>query len=203
MKTRGILDYYALPGLRELAFLVPPMNLWRMKAIRAILHALDDYRASSVLEVACASGVLTRRLARKLPQARILAIDVSEAMVRAARKSSRGANVEYQAVDFFDLGGRYSLVLGMHILHMLPLEPFVDKLAQLVVPGGETLQSFTCVNWVTRAYRRFYRFSVGEEVHLTRPETVLGVFRDRGFHPTISCIDYWENSWLLRAVNRG
>jgi 2-polyprenyl-3-methyl-5-hydroxy-6-metoxy-1,4-benzoquinol methylase len=203
MNPQGFLDYYALPGLRELAFLVPPMNLWRIKAIRAILRALDEPRVDSVLEIACATGILTRKLARRLPHSRVLAIDISEEMIRAAVKAPREPNIDYRALDFFDLEGRYPLVLGMHILHMLPLVPFVDKLRSVVLPGGRVVLSFTCSNPVTRAYRWFYRLSRGEEVHLSRPESVLQVFRDRGFVPSLSSIDAFEGSRLLRAVYHG
>jgi SAM-dependent methyltransferase len=203
MNERGFLDYYTLPGLRELAFLVPPMNLWRIKAIRAILQALNIPPADPVLEIACASGILTRKLARRLPNSRVLAIDISPEMIRAARRATREPNIDYRVADFFELEGQYPLVLGMHILHMLPIEPFVDKLRDVVLPGGRVVLSFTCANPVTRLYRRFYRLSRGEEVHLSGPESVLQIFRDRGFVPTLSSIDLLEGSRLLQAVYHG
>jgi cyclopropane fatty-acyl-phospholipid synthase-like methyltransferase len=202
MNQRGILDYYARPGLRELAFLVPPLNLWRIRAIRAILSALRTDETGPILEIACASGVLTRRLARKFPGTPIQAIDISEPMIRSARAATHEPNVTYRAVDLFDLRESYPLVLGMHILHMVPLDPFVDKLREIVPPGGRTVQSFTCVNPLTRLYRRFYRVSRGEDVHLARPESIVALFGERGFDTSLQSIDYWENSWLLRAERR-
>jgi 2-polyprenyl-3-methyl-5-hydroxy-6-metoxy-1,4-benzoquinol methylase len=200
MSDRGRFDYYAAPFWRELAFLFPPMNLWRRKAIRAILEAVPDPGDGEILEIACATGALTRRLARRFPKARILAVDLSLEMIRAAERSGRDPNVEYRTADLFDLEGRYPLVVGMHILHMLPLEAFAEKLGRMVSKGGRTVQSFTSQNAVTRTYRRFYRFSRGDEVHLTDPGTVLEVLKSAGFRAELRPIDPFEGSWLIQGV---
>ena len=198
------INYYSLPRLRELAFLLPPMNLWRIRAIRAILNAMNGWEEpDTVLEIACASGVLTRKLARKLPHSKIIGIDISMEMVYAARKATREPNVSYRTIDFFKLEEQYPLVLGMHILHMLPLRPFVKKLREVTSPEGKVILSFTGPNAITKMYRRFYRIFQGDEVYLEDPDSVLRAFREAGFAPSLSPIDYLEGSMLLTAVKRG
>ncbi len=50
-----------------------------------------------VLDVGCGSGWLVRRLARQVPQGRVVGVDVSDQMVRRAREASVGVgNVSFQ-----------------------------------------------------------------------------------------------------------
>jgi len=56
-------------------------------------------RPAAVLEVAAGTGVLTRELARALPDAAIVATDLSAGMIARARSVGAGANVTFAEAD--------------------------------------------------------------------------------------------------------
>jgi SAM-dependent methyltransferase len=73
-----------------------------------LLHSDTAYPSGSVvLEVGCGVGAQTLTLARRSPEARIVALDISEDSVAAAQKRVRTAgvrNVRFQQADIHSMG---------------------------------------------------------------------------------------------------
>lgn len=92
--------------------------------------------AVRVLEVGCGAGTLARSLAARVP--RVDAVDRSPAMIAAARRFVP-ANVTLHLTDALDADlpdGGYDAVLSLSVLHHLPLDRALPRMARWLRPGG-------------------------------------------------------------------
>jgi SAM-dependent methyltransferase len=105
-----------------------------------ILEALPGNRFTMALEVGCAQGFLTERIAARAE--RVVACDLSETAVRQAREHCRGlANAEFHVADIrrgFP-GDGFDLCLFSDVLYYLSAsetDGVLAEAAQKVAPGG-------------------------------------------------------------------
>lgn len=105
------------------------------------LLAMIPPRARTALDVGCGHGLLSRALARR--GLTVTAVDVSPQMVALAQqRTSAGESVEYRVADVMHrdaIPGRFDVVMSVNVVHHLPLELIVPRLADLVAPGGVLL----------------------------------------------------------------
>ena len=109
-----------------------------------LLHADTRYGAGErVLEVGCGVGAQTVTLARNSPEAKFLAIDVSEASLLQARKTIDGAgltNVVFERGNLLELpfaDGAFDHLFVCFVLEHLPAPiDALTKLRRLVRVGG-------------------------------------------------------------------
>jgi SAM-dependent methyltransferase len=115
-------------------------------------------RADRVLDAGCGSGALAERLAAR--SAQVDAVDVSEVMIRRARRSGARGNVRWLRGDLLDPGlslapGGYDAVTVLSSVHHLPLRAGLARLAGLVRGGGVLVivglyRPATAADWVTQ-----------------------------------------------------
>jgi SAM-dependent methyltransferase len=105
-----------------------------------ILEALPRETFASALEVGCAQGFLTERIAARAE--RVVACDLSAAAVRQARENCRGlSNVEFRVADIrrgFP-GEAFDLCLFSDVLYYLSAaetDGVLAEAARKVAPGG-------------------------------------------------------------------
>lgn len=97
-----------------------------------------------VLEVGCAEGLFTERLA--VIADNLLAIDISSvALSRASARLSGHPAVEFKEIDIFyeEIPGKYDLIVCSEILYYAPdkdaLRSFLGRLIGALQPGGQLL----------------------------------------------------------------
>jgi 2-polyprenyl-3-methyl-5-hydroxy-6-metoxy-1,4-benzoquinol methylase len=124
---------------------------------------LGDVTGKRVLDVGCGVGRETVELARR--GARVVAIDLSPALVARARDRATEAGVadrvefrvglaEETATD----GGRFDVVLGNGVLHHIDIPAFKTFLPALLQPGGVAQFAEPLIhNPLLRVYRRLTR----------------------------------------------
>ena len=108
-------------------------------AERALLRHVP-LGARSALDVGCGHGMLSRTLAGR--GLRVRGIDLSPRMVEVARsRTPAGANAEYVVSDIMSDPPEvhYDVVVSVNVVHHLPLEQIVPRLARAVAPGGMLL----------------------------------------------------------------
>jgi peptidoglycan/xylan/chitin deacetylase (PgdA/CDA1 family) len=103
------------------------------------LELVPDLPAGSALELACAEGHFTKRLAGKVGT--LLATDISAtALTRAETRCQALANVTFQPLDFIrqPLPGRFDLIVCSEALYYAgrQLRPVARKIAESLKPGG-------------------------------------------------------------------
>ena len=114
------------------------------KPVRDLVGKLNLGGSETVFEAGCGSGFGTALLARKLNRGgRVVAADISEGMLDAARVRLAGhriENVQFVHGDAVEtLGGLRGLdvVFTSWVLGYVPLRPFFAGVAQALAPGGQ------------------------------------------------------------------
>ncbi len=115
----------------------------------------DPGRAVRVLEVGCGTGLLTRALRRRLPQAMVVATDLSPAMLQACRARLPGdERLLLLAADALQpaVSSGFDLICSSLALQWLDdPEASLAALARLLAPGGTlhvaTLVAGTLAGW--------------------------------------------------------
>src|SRR5688500_11190387 len=83
-----------------------------------LLRLLDG--AELVLDFGCGDGLLTNLLARSLPRARFIGVDLDEKKIATANACRTSSRTEFQAGDFFDCEARGAdVVIFNDVLHHL------------------------------------------------------------------------------------
>ena len=109
-----------------------------------LLHSDTFYPSGSVvLEVGCGVGAQTVTLARRSPEATIVAMDISEDSLAAARESNRSAgfrNVVFQQADVYSMTfapDTFDHVFACFVLeHLSSPRHALAHLRQMLKPGG-------------------------------------------------------------------
>ena len=104
----------------------------------------DRYRlegAIEILDLGCGTGEITRRLAERYPQARLLGVDILEGnLARARQGDDFGGRVRYAQGDAFALDcadARFDLVACRHMSQAVPDFPQVlAEITRVLKPGG-------------------------------------------------------------------
>ncbi len=143
---------------------------------------LSDRRYSRALEIGCAEGAFTRRLAACCDS--VLAVDISTtALARARDRLGANKNVQFMRANVRELNvsGGWDLIVVSEVLYyldkdILPVDAFdrlLARLAALLVPGGRilVLHSFASESehFIRAGYVR--RFLNVDGLRLTKEET--------------------------------
>ena len=93
--------------------------------------------AGRALDVGCGDGALARKLRQQVPH--VLALDVDEPALSAARAADDGAGVEYVLGDFMRLGlepASFDFICSVAALHHMGAAAALQRMAGLLRPGG-------------------------------------------------------------------
>jgi demethylmenaquinone methyltransferase/2-methoxy-6-polyprenyl-1,4-benzoquinol methylase len=121
----------------------PELNArWRAE-VATVEAALDTWlttrQPQTLLELACGTGLFTRRLAPRVPH--VTAVDASPEVLAINRSRLEAANVDYVEADLFSWqpAARYDAVFFSFWLSHVPEERFAafwGKVAHALAPGG-------------------------------------------------------------------
>ena len=120
----------------------PEANVRWFEEVERLEAALDAFDASGdVLELACGTGLTTRRLAPRA--ASLMAMDGSPAVLEINRELTADPSVEYVQADLFSweppAGRRFDEIVFTFFLSHVPPErsaQFWARLARWLAPGG-------------------------------------------------------------------
>jgi 2-polyprenyl-3-methyl-5-hydroxy-6-metoxy-1,4-benzoquinol methylase len=153
-----------------------PFELAKYEAQLALLDADrgPGLKYGRALEIGCAAGAFTRRLA---PRCRhVVGLDVAQPAIALARERTMAPNVDYQRANVMEwesgLAGGWDLVVLAETLGYLGwLYPFFDVawvarcICEGTQPGGRLLLANTCGGvedwllkpWIIRTYHDLFR----------------------------------------------
>ncbi len=104
-----------------------------------IVHNNFDKKVD-ILEIGCGTGAYTDVYARKLPKSNILATDISDEMIKVAKKlHGKSKNIRYEVRSAYNTGLKKSsvdIVCGFYILHHLNLNTVRKEVHRVLKPGG-------------------------------------------------------------------
>ena len=105
-------------ALYDRSFTEVPLR--RYVELPSVYQILDDVTDLSILDLACGTGYYAKELRRR-GAARVVGVDLSEAMIRATRaqEEKEPLGVEYVHADAGEMErlGDFDLVTGIHLLH--------------------------------------------------------------------------------------
>ncbi|MFJ7150680.1 class I SAM-dependent methyltransferase [Streptomyces sp. NPDC100445] len=108
-------------------------------AARAVLGLVPD-GPGRLLDIACGTGIVTRRLAAARPGLRATGLDATAAMVRRAADRLPGAILRADAHRLPFRGGAFDAVTTVWLLHLLDdpagVRAVVAECARVLRPGG-------------------------------------------------------------------
>ncbi len=104
----------------------------RARAISEAAHLAPGIR---VLEVGCGTGIFTERFATSGSE--ITAVDISEPLLAFARQHRSAPRIRYRCARFEDLvEAPFDAVVGSSVLHHLELDRSLERIHELLRPGG-------------------------------------------------------------------
>jgi ubiquinone/menaquinone biosynthesis methyltransferase len=119
----------------------PPLSLGRDRAWkRDLIDSLPPRARPRCLDIACGTGDLCELLAAKYPDAEIVGLDLTEAMLTIARTRVSGPGVTFRAgdmcrMDFPD--NSFDIVTGGYALRNAPdLKQALAEIRRVLKPGG-------------------------------------------------------------------
>jgi SAM-dependent methyltransferase len=92
----------------------------------------------SALDVGCGIGLLTRQIANRCDQVTAIEID-RETLLRATLRGDSGGRISFVEGDVMRFpfpNHSFDLITAVATLHHLPLEPALNRLRNLLRPGG-------------------------------------------------------------------
>jgi len=141
---------------------------------------------STILEVGCGTGILTRLLCERFPTAEIQAIDVAEAMIARAREQSmENPRVTCSVSDIrtFASERAFSLIVSSSALHWaVPLPATLRKLARLLEVRGSLAAALMVHGTLDELHAARLRVAPDKPAHfeLPRAAEVLDAVRTAG-----------------------
>jgi trans-aconitate 2-methyltransferase len=118
-----------------------PQFEWGRRLLNSIELAGDEV----VIDAGCGSGRLTRLLLERVPQGRVIAIDVSEQMIESARRNLDAdfhGRVDYLLTNLLDLelDGVANVVFSTATFHWIPDQPRLYRnIARALRPSGRLI----------------------------------------------------------------
>ena len=112
---------------------------------RKILEQISD--GSSFLDLACGTGILTREIAEKFPNAKIVGIDITKSYLDVAKQNSNSFdNISFILDDAekFKLDSKFDCITGSYLPKDCDPEILVKNCMTHLKPGGKIiLHDFT------------------------------------------------------------
>ena len=90
---------------------------------RTLDELVDHASPRSLLDVGCGEGVLAQRWAERLPEGRLVGIDLEEQSIQAGWAEHRAPNLEYRVMEAKNLpfaDGEFELASAIEVLEHLP-----------------------------------------------------------------------------------
>lgn len=117
---------------------IPDARRWNHNIhYHSVILAALPRDCESALDVGCGEGVLTRRLRQDV--SRVVGIDLDEPSIRLAEQTTPTGDIDYVIGDVltypFDEGS-FEAVASVATLHHLDAEAALQRMADLVAPGG-------------------------------------------------------------------
>ena len=165
--------------------------------VSVALKELSLFEKPDILDIGTGSGVIPITLKLHIPEARIVAIDISEEALKVAQKNAENhqAKIEFKKVDFLKdkdaVPGVYDLIISnppyiaasektTMANHVVEHEPHLA----LFVPDGDPLIFYRNIAvYATKHLRRFGRVIV--EINERFGEETAEVFKQQGFKVVI------------------
>lgn len=98
--------------------------------------------SDSILDLACGTGILTRKIAQKFPNAKIVGIDVSESYLEVAKiKSKLEQNISFvrQDAEKLNLNSKFDCITSSYISKYCSPKVLIESCLKHLKPGAKII----------------------------------------------------------------
>ncbi|MFB5611382.1 MAG: class I SAM-dependent methyltransferase [Nitrosopumilaceae archaeon] len=114
----------------------------------------------SILDLACGTGILTRKIAEKFPDSKVIGVDITQSYLELAKRNSSCKNISYvlQDAENLNLDSKFDCITSSYIPKYCDAKILVKKCIEHLNPGGKIiLHDFTYPkNFLHRKLWDFY-----------------------------------------------
>ncbi|MBS1532914.1 MAG: methyltransferase domain-containing protein [Bacteroidetes bacterium] len=164
---------------------------------RYLASKIDATNISSVLEIACGTGRVTRQLRKALPASvKLVATDLSSDMLAIAEREIDNAGIEFRTEDAQNLsfaGNSFDLVICQFGMMFLPDKARgFSEVCRVLKPGGK----FLCFTWDDTLNIPLYKLLVNELLlpHFADENDTSRFFTPFAMHDPSELETYMENA---------
>lgn len=129
-------------------------NYWKKKILDQITNS------KSFLDLGCGTGILTRKIAQKFPDAKIVGIDITLSYLNIAKKKSSYKNIEYfhKDAEKFVSNSKFDCIVSSYIPKYCEPQILIKNCVNNINPDGKIiLHDFIYPkNIMVRALWNFY-----------------------------------------------
>ncbi len=103
---------------------------------------VNHAKGESILDLACGTGILTRKVAEKFPNSKVVGVDITESYLQLAKKNSTSFNnISYvlQDVENLDLDSKFDCITSSYIPKYCDAKILVKKCVDHLNPGGKII----------------------------------------------------------------
>jgi len=183
--------------------------LWRRymeKTLPVVQEAADVGAGERVLDLACGTGELERRVARDHPDAEIVGVDLAGSMIdRARRKVGDRPNVRFEAADVHDLpfpSDSFDALVCANTFHYFTRPDIVlREAARVLRPGGRIVVLDWCRDfWTCRVMDTILHRIDPAYPGCYTEEEMIDLHRAAGLEPRRSCTYRFDLVWGMMVV---
>ena len=109
-------------------------NYWKEEIIKKIPST-----SNSILELACGTGILTKKIAENFPNSRIVGVDITETYLNIAKKRTRSLpNVIYifEDAEKINLNEKFDCITSSYIPKYCDVKILIEKCLKHLKPNG-------------------------------------------------------------------
>lgn len=150
LQTAAVEQFYDDWGVRRMLTYMVNGNERISRALERVLRYVE--RDSSVLEIGCGIGVATRAIAKRASAGKVLAVDLSPALVELAKDLNPRGNITYTVgdIDYADRSpitnsGEFDVVAMVDVIEHLDeakRPSIIKKVAKLARPNARIVCTF-------------------------------------------------------------
>lgn len=170
------------------------------------LDLMELTGAETILDVACGTGELERKILERFPRQNIEGIDLSEEMLRQARKKlSNFSHLNWVCADSRHLpfsDNRFDIVISCSAFHyMREPQKVLNEAARVLKPGGKLIIIDWCYDFLFgKMYHRFRRLFFPSHYRVYRLAELQDMMREAGLTPTHSETFSVQFTWRMMGV---
>jgi SAM-dependent methyltransferase len=180
-----------------------PISGLRNRARRVLPLVGTDHK--KVLDAGCGQGVFTFEIARRLPDAEVVGVDVDEALIERNRRIAddcglRNCRFEVRDVTGLDIESEYDLVLCVDLLeHIANDDEALSNMHAALKPGGRLILHVPgrWRRWILLGWRENFQIE-GHKRSGYSLEEIRGKVENAGFK-VLDC--HYTYGWLETVTN--
>lgn len=167
-------------------------NLWvqkyslgptRREVLKIVLPLLKENTELKILDIGCGTGQLLKEIRAQYQSVHYLGIDVAANMIRVAKKSNHGKNINFKVcpIEKFKTAEKYDIIICTHAFPYFPKkEVMMKKITGMCKEKGQVIIVNSSTNSVKDLIINFFLKATTSKARYLSIEEMKSLFRTAG-----------------------